>query len=77
MAPVDDQTNADPFLTANLPALAFAFDGPGALDRVALADFTAHSPGQLMYGWSSVIVPAGSKVAYLHFAVQQIDRSAV
>ena len=75
---IDDSNGSDPFLSANSPATGFAFDGPGASNPVSAATFSTPSTytGQLSYQWSSVTVPANSSVAFMHFGLQQISRSA-
>ena len=68
---IDDGADDDPFLSGGVPAVAFAFDGPGGQTRVGSATFSAPSYGALTYGWNSVTVPAGGTVSLMHFVVQQ------
>ena len=74
-----DNQDGDPFLTFAEPALAFAFDGIGAPDHAASANYVVNpssSPGQLMVTWSNIMIPAGGTVAYMHFGAQQVSRAS-
>jgi hypothetical protein len=74
---VDDLTDADPFLNSSIPAVVNVFDGAGAVERAADAGLSlVGQVGKLHWQWSSVTVPAGGSVAYMHFAVQQLNRVA-
>ncbi len=61
----------------NQAALGEAFEGPGAPTPISAATYTLPSNTnglyypQLAYKWSSVTVPAGGQIAFLHFATQQ------
>jgi hypothetical protein len=77
---VDDDEDGDPFLsTTNLPATVHVFDGPNAALVASSAlykiDFN-NNFGQLQETWSSVSVPAGGQVIFLHFTAQQTSRNS-
>ena len=77
-AVIDDPTDVDPFLTSNLPALAFVFDGTGAAAHVASATLTAppaDTARQLTLSWSNVTVQPGQTVAFMHFVSQETSRA--
>ncbi len=73
---IDDNQDLDPFLNYNMPALGFAFDGPGGADRASSASFISPSYGQLAVTWSNITIPAGATVAYMHYGLQQISRAS-
>jgi len=76
---LDDNVNADPFLTTNLPTTAHVFDGPGAARSAAEAAFTVDFTrrfGRLRNSWTGITVPPGGQVIIMHFAVQQVSRAA-
>jgi hypothetical protein len=76
---VDDNQDADPFLVANLPAVAHVFDGAGGMTAASEAgfiqDFTSRF-GREEVVWRNVTVPAGGTVIVMHFAVQQVGRAS-
>jgi len=75
---VVDDTDFDPFLSSNNPSLAFTFDGAGAARRVGIATFSPNNgagTGVMKYGWTSVTVPAGATVAFMHFVTQEVSRA--
>jgi len=76
-AVIDDNRDLDPFLATNLPAAAVVFEGAGGPGPAALAsyaiDFDA-AFGRMRARWDAVTVPAGGRVALLHFLVQQTGR---
>jgi hypothetical protein len=76
---VDDAQDGDPFVLGGLPAVGFAFSGPGgalALGAAALVPINANGPQALTYEWDAVAVPPGGTVALLHFVTQQTSRAA-
>lgn len=79
---IDDDEDIDPFLpsgTIELPATADIFDGPNAALDVSNAQFNVdfnNNFGQLTETWSSVTIPAGGSVAFMHFTSQQTVRAA-
>ena len=78
---IDDDEDGDPFLAAgiNLPSTAHVFDGPNAgrdaTDAQYNIDFN-NNFGQLAETWTSVTIPPGATVAFLHFATQQTSRAS-
>src|SRR5262249_31479356 len=79
---IDDDEDFDPFLpssTIELPSTGHIFDGPNASLVVSDAqyniDFT-NNFGRLTETWSSVTVPAGGTVAFMHFTSQQTVRTS-
>ncbi|HEX3153214.1 MAG TPA: carboxypeptidase regulatory-like domain-containing protein [Candidatus Angelobacter sp.] len=77
---IGDIFDGDPFLNCCfIPALAFTFDGVGAVDHAAIATYASNpnfSPGQLSVTWSNITIPAGGTVAYMHFGAQQVSRAS-
>jgi hypothetical protein len=78
---VDDDEDGDPFLAAgiNLPSTAHVFDGANAGRDVTDAQYNIdfnNNFGQLAETWTSVTVPPGATVAFLHFATQQTSRAS-
>ena len=78
-----DDVDQDPFTAFNNPSLAFTFDGLDAAARASSAVLTTTSVCQplnhtdhVTYEWSSVTVPPGGMVAYMHFVTQQTSRSS-
>ncbi|MBK8286633.1 MAG: carboxypeptidase regulatory-like domain-containing protein [Ahniella sp.] len=74
---VDDQIDADPFVGgSSIPATAHVFDGAdGASVQVASASYELiGQTGRLNYRWNAITVPAGGRVALMHFVLNQIDR---
>ena len=71
----DDGVQDDPFLvsTGNLPPTAAVWQGSGA--SLTPATLAYGVDGELLTSWSSVTVPAGGSVAFLHFVTQQANRS--
>ena len=75
-AVVDDQQDADPFLTGSTPATGHVFDGMGAPTQVASAGYELiGTVGKLTWQWDNVTVPPGKSVALMHFVFHQLDRS--
>jgi Carboxypeptidase regulatory-like domain/Bacterial TSP3 repeat len=77
---IDDDEDGDPFLSStNLPATLHVFDGPNgpltASSALYNIDFN-NNFGQLTETWSSVTVPAGGQVVFMHFAAQQTSRTS-
>ena len=71
---LDDSRNEDPFLTESPPATAIVLGGGDSglpHDQLSL-DYSSNIA--LHVGWSNVTVPAGSRVALMHFQVQQVSR---
>ena len=80
---VDDNKPEDPFVNTsnNIPPSAFVWAGPDAEtypDTAALSPFDAGtaSPANLVVQWSSVTIPAGQSVAFMHFVVPHASREA-
>ncbi len=75
---LDDGVDGDPFLFPfGSPAVAFVFDGAGAVERTGEGSLVSSGAvARLVYAWTGVTVPAGGTVAYLHFVVQQTSRAA-
>jgi len=75
---VDDGADGDPVAQsgAGTPALAFVFDGQGAVARAGTATFAGGTVGVLSYEWQNITVPAGGTVALMHFGSQQTSRAA-
>lgn len=79
---IDDQQDADPFVTGTLPATGHIFDGAPtnspnapAIKSVSIADYQLiGQAGRLTWQWSDVTVAPGAKVAFMHFAFSQLDR---
>ena len=72
---VFDDADADPFTAGSNASLAFVFDGPGAPERavpaiLGVANFTK----PVTYAWTSVTIPSGGTVAYMHFVSQEPSR---
>ncbi|MDQ1832630.1 carboxypeptidase-like regulatory domain-containing protein [Massilia scottii] len=75
---LDDQFDGDLLLMAQQPSTAHVFGQTGALrtaDLVALGANGKGSEQQLAQQWQKFTVPAGKKVALMHFVVQQINRA--
>ncbi|MEM9557540.1 MAG: carboxypeptidase regulatory-like domain-containing protein [Acidobacteriota bacterium] len=76
---VDDNVDADPLRTTNLPTVAHVFDGPGGLVEASAArfavDFAARF-GTLETAWDGLTIAPGESVIVMHFAVQQTTRAA-
>ena len=64
--------------TTSPPLTAFAFSGAGGSFPVSTATFAGSqsNTGQLVYQWSSVSIPAGGTVAFMHFGVQQTSETS-
>ena len=76
---VDDNVDADPLRTANLPTVAHVFDGSAG--TVAAGDATfdvdfASRFGRLDTVWQGLTLAPGETVVLMHFAVQETTRSA-
>ncbi|MCA9540881.1 MAG: carboxypeptidase regulatory-like domain-containing protein, partial [Myxococcales bacterium] len=73
---VDDDEDADPFLSTTLPTVAAVFDGQGdVIKRVDNAAFALGGDwGALETTWQEVVIQPGQAVTLMHFAVQQINR---
>jgi Carboxypeptidase regulatory-like domain/Bacterial TSP3 repeat/Bacterial Ig-like domain (group 2) len=77
---IDDDEDGDPFLSStNLPATLHVFDGPNASLAASSAlyniDFN-NNFGQLQETWSTVTVPPGGQVTFMHFTAQQTSRTS-
>jgi len=76
---VDDNIDADPARSTNLPTVAHAFDGEGAAVAATAGSFTTDLGarfGRLRTTWEGLVVPPGETVILLHFTVQQTGRLA-
>ena len=76
---VDDDEDIDPFAATNLPPVAHVFDGPGALQQAAQAQFSLDFNalyGRLVEEWRNVTVEPGASVALLHFVSEQTERTS-
>jgi hypothetical protein len=77
---IDDDEDGDPFLSAtNLPATIHVFDGPNGALATSNANYNIdfnNNFGQLQETWSSVTVPPGGQVIFMHFTAQQTSRTA-
>jgi hypothetical protein len=72
---VDDQEDADPFVTSSIPATGHLFDGVGALKQVENANYELlGSTGKLTWQWDNITIPPGKSVTVMHFAFNQINR---
>ena len=75
---VDDDDDGDFFLVNTLPPVAHVFDGEDAAQTAGEArfdtDFTGRF-GRLVQEWRTLTIPAGGRVALLHFASQQTSRA--
>jgi hypothetical protein len=81
---LDDDNDSDPFLNPNpilaenLPPIAHVFDGPGATLQATSAQWNVDSQnrqGTLQEEFDNITVPAGGKVALLHYLAAQINRA--
>ncbi len=81
---VDDNLDADPLHTTNLPSVAHVFDGDGATASASgvsagvasfEVDFTDRF-GRHDTIWQGLTIAPGETVSVMHFAVQQTSRSA-
>jgi hypothetical protein len=73
---LDDAQDGDPLVTPQQPSTAHVFGqsgAPGVPDLVQLAAATGEAR-QFVLGWTSLTVPAGGRVALMHFVVQQVNR---
>jgi hypothetical protein len=76
-AVVDDQSDADPFVSSSIPATAHLFDGAAASLQVASADYSLiGTTGKLTYQWDNITVAPNSKVSLMHFVLHQLDRQS-
>jgi hypothetical protein len=75
---VVDGTEGTANTSGEPPIVSYTFDGPGAAMPVDTASFSTphYNTAQVTYQWSSVTVPAGGTVAFLHFGSQQSTRTA-
>lgn len=78
---IDDNSDADPFLSNTLPSVAHVFDGTNGQRQAASAAFTLDPAdnagfGRLVQRWTNIVVPAGTNVKILHFVVQQMNAAA-
>jgi hypothetical protein len=72
---VDDQQDADPFLTGSAPATGHVFDGANARLQAGAASYElVGQTGKLVLQWQSVTVQPGETRALMHFAFNQLDR---
>jgi protocatechuate 3,4-dioxygenase beta subunit len=74
---LDDQADVDSLQDGGQPASAHVHGQPDAglhASRVVL-DAGAGQSQQLLQQWDGLRVPAGAKVALLHFVVQQVNRN--
>jgi hypothetical protein len=72
---VDDDRDADPFVSGGIPATAVVFDGAGASAQIGAAGTqTVGSQLRLSYEWTSVTVQPGQSVGFMHFVAQQLGR---
>ncbi len=70
---VDDNVNEDPFLSyASMPSLAHVLGQDTAASLPASLALTSTVESEAV--WSEIAVPAGGRVALMHFDVQQINR---
>ena len=74
-AVIDDNNPADPYLVGNFPPIAFVMGGPGAAVGVGSASLTT-SNNVVAYEWRQVTVPAGGRVALMHFVAPQTSAAA-
>lgn len=72
-----DDADFDPFLTSSLPTTVHVYGMPGAARTADAADFRLEGDGarSLSYRFNDITVPAGGKVALMHFVVQQVNRA--
>lgn len=76
-AVIDDNVDADPFLTSNLPAVAMVFEGEGAADSADTVEWTLTSSfGRARLEWQDLDIAPGTKVVLLHFVAQQTSRNS-
>jgi len=80
---VDDNKPGDPFVDTsnNIPPSAFIWAGPDAETYPDAAvylpyDTGTSSPANLALQWSSVTIPAGESVAFMHFVVPHANQEA-
>lgn len=70
---IDDLTDG----VSAIPPIGHVFDGTGAAEQVSQADFSlVGTVGKLQWQWGNVTVPPGATVSYMHFGLQQLNRSA-
>jgi hypothetical protein len=70
---VDDSVNDDPFLSyASMPSLAHVLGQDAAASLPASLALPSTSESEAV--WPQITVPAGGRVALMHFDVQQINR---
>lgn len=61
----------------NMPSAAFVFDGAGAREHASAAGITGSGRARVLtYAWGGVTLQPGQTVAYLHFSVQEANRTA-
>ena len=71
---VDDSTDADPFVNyGTLPSLAHVLGQDAAAGLPTGLSMTSSSESEAL--WTQVTVPAGGRVALMHFDVQQVNRA--
>ncbi|MCP5153964.1 MAG: carboxypeptidase regulatory-like domain-containing protein [Ectothiorhodospiraceae bacterium] len=75
---IDDNRDLDPFLVTNLPTVAQVVgDGVGVLGAVSQFDVDGAAQfARLRSEWRDLVVPAGQRVAVMHFVTQQTGRDA-
>jgi len=74
---VDDNVDADPFLSGNNPTVSLVFDGEGAPDQVGEAQASAiGNTAKVRWDWVNVTIQPGASAAYMHFVVQQTNRAS-
>lgn len=71
---VDDYTDSDPFRNYTAPTVARVIGQAGAIQRAQ--SLTQPTSSAVRAEWNGLTVPAGGRVALMHFVVQQVDRDA-
>ena len=72
---VDDGSDVDPFVTTNLPAMAFLFEGENSATRASEAAFNTDGDGRATFAWGPLAIPPGGTMAVVHFVAQQLSRA--
>jgi hypothetical protein len=73
---VDDGVDDDILLVGGQPVSAHVFQGAAAPLLPSIVEFAMDGTRpRIAERWNSVVVPAGGRIALLHFAVQQINRN--
>jgi hypothetical protein len=76
---LDDDRDADPFISNNTPSLSHVFDGDGANTRASELEFLSGNSGQynrMRISWQGLTVAPGESISLLHFVVEQTGRVA-